>query len=447
MWFKVTDFVKKYNAELILILICFLVYALWAATLPFNSAPDELMRFQVVDFIYKNGYLPTGSEIEIRNALWGTSYGFTPTLSYFLSSIVLRITDNFTRSPESMLLSARSVSVLSSTVTVIFLILISKKCFKGLNQWIFVIFVALLPQFVFVSSYVNNDAFAIMATAVIFYSWIIGLERDWDIKACLLLGIGISLCALSYYNAYGFILCSIIIFIGTNLKQINEVNIKKTILFGSFIAGIVFVLAGWWFLRSAMIHNGDIFGMRTAKQLSELYAIDILKPSLRATPMNAGVSVFEMLFGQINGFNWIDTSYRSFIGYFGYMSIMLDTYMYSIYSAIYILGVVGLYHKIKESISAKKNKISKIIFYGCIVLSILIPIILSIYYSYSSDYQPQGRYLLPMIIPLSFLLTKGISQFKLMINGRSIPVKRLIICAYIGLIIIIYCDKIAYIYM
>ena len=444
---KVTGFVKQYNVELIFTLICFLIYTLWAATIPFNTGPDELMRFQVVDFIYKNGYLPTGSEIEIRNEFWGISYGFTPTFSYFLSSLFLRITDNFTEAPKLMVFAARLVSVLASTVTALFLILISKKCFKGLNQWIFVILVAFLPQFVFISSYVNNDALAIMSTAIIFYSWIIGLERAWDVKSCLLLGIGISLCALSYYNAYGFILCSMIIFIGTNLKQINAKSIKKTIFSGSLITGVVVILAGWWFIRSAIIHQGDILGMRTLQELSERYAIDMLKPSLRGTPMNLGVSIFEMIFGRINGFNWIDTSYRSFIGYFGYMSIMLDDYMYNIYSVIYLFGLVGLYYKIKESVLAKKNSVEKVILYFCIGLAILIPIILSIYYSYSSDYQPQGRYLLPMIIPLSFLLTKGISQFKLIINGKIIPGKQLIILGYIGLLIIIYCNKIAYIYL
>ena len=37
----------------------------------------------------------------------------------------------------------------------------------------------------------------------------------------------------------------------------------------------------------------------------------------------------------------------------------------------------------------------------------IIPNILNAYYSYASDYQPQGRYSLPMIVPLTYFMVMG----------------------------------------
>lgn len=453
---KVKKWLYEHKWELVFVCMCFFTYLLWAGTMPFDSGPDEAMRFQIADFIYDHGYLPTGAEVELRDDEWGMSYGFTPILSYIFSSFIMKLVSFVTISPNWLLLAARSVSVLSSTITVIFLIMISKKCFNGLNQWVFVVFVALLPQFIFISSYVNNDAFAIMTTAIIFYSWILGLEKNWDLKTCVLLGIGISLCSLSYYNAYGFIFASIIIFLVTNLNPLNKNTLTKTMVSGLLITGIIIVLSGWWFLRNYIIHNGDILGIRTSAEFCERYAVESLKPSMRATQLKKGVSLLEMIFQRTFKFNWIDMTYLSFIGRFGQMKILLEEYMYSIYSTFYLIGLVGICFKIKErfvakKVEIKKNTIKKVkwkkyMLYSCIFLTILIPVIISIYYSYTSDYQPQGRYVLPMIIPLSFLLTKGISQIKLVINKRTIPITTLIICTYIGMSVIIFCEKIAYSY-
>ena len=453
---KIKKWLKKYRWEFIFVCMCFSMYLLWAGTMPFDSGPDEAMRFQIADFIYDHGFLPTGAEAELRDDEWGMSYGFTPILSYIFSSFIMKLVSMVTSSPNWLLLGARGISVISSTITVIFLFMISKKCFTGLNQWVFVVFVALLPQFIFISSYVNNDAFAIMTTAIIFYSWILGLEKNWDIKACILLGIGISLCSLSYYNAYGFILSSIIIFIATNMKPFNKNTLTKTILSGSLITGIIIVLAGWWFLRNYFIHSGDILGIRTSSEFCERYAVESLKPSMRATQLRKGVSLLEMIFQRTFKFNWIDMTYLSFIGCFGQMKILLEDYMYSIYTIFYAIGIVGLYFKTKGFILAKRAEIKKntrkengwekYMFYLAIMLTIIIPIVISIYYSYTSDYQPQGRYVMPMIIPLSFLLTKGISQIKLVINERIIPIKAFIICTYLIMSVVVFCDKIGYSY-
>ena len=43
-------------------------------------------------------------------------------------------------------------------------------------------------------------------------------------------------------------------------------------------------------------------------------------------------------------------------------------------------------------------------------LNIIIPIILTLYYSYYNDYQPQGRYIMPMLIPFMYFIILGIEK-------------------------------------
>lgn len=57
-------------------------------------------------------------------------------------------------------------------------------------------------------TYVNTDSLALLAAAMILYAWASYLREDWTWKNCILLAVGMAVCALSYYNAYGWILCS-----------------------------------------------------------------------------------------------------------------------------------------------------------------------------------------------------------------------------------------------
>ena len=46
-------------------------------------------------------------------------------------------------------------------------------------------------------------------------------------------------------------------------------------------------------------------------------------------------------------------------------------------------------------------------FHLSMAIAMVIPFILLTIYAYSSDFQAQGRYILPMILPFMYLITKG----------------------------------------
>ena len=148
---------------------------------------------------------------------------------------------------------------------------ISKKLFKGVYKWLFVVLITLLPQVIYLGTYITNDALALFSISIIVYGWILGLERDWDWKSCITMAVGIGICALSYYNAYGYILCSIIIYFVSG--YIKKMNIKEFLKKGIAIFAIAFAIGGWWFVRSYIIYDGDFIAFNVQREYGEKYAI------------------------------------------------------------------------------------------------------------------------------------------------------------------------------
>lgn len=424
--FKLTDKTKK-TLKLVAIVV-FIIYIFsicfnMAINTAYNTAPDETMKYDVCQYIYHNLKLPHGGDESIRNEMYGMSYAFTPILSYMFSGIFMRIISLFTQNEFALVIAARLVSVICITIYAFVCVKISEKLFKGTYKWLFIVFVTLLPQLIYLGSYINNDSLAIMSTAIIVYSWIRGIEKDWDWKSCVILGVGIGICALSYYNAYGYILTSIFIYIISCI--IKKINIKEFFKKGIVIAAIAIAIAGWWFIRSYILYDGDFLGLNTSREYGELYAMDAYKPSNRATPQHQNMTLQYMLFD----IGWIKYTIISFIGCFGYMNVFLNKKIYIFYISIVILGIIGLilswivnlirkilikcFNKNKsaniDDIEKIKKK-EKILFNIMMIINIIIPVILSLYYSYFNDLQPQGRYVMPIIIPLMYFITIGLKN-------------------------------------
>lgn len=402
---------KETMLEIFFLLFLLVYYFMWARIQPLGAAPDESMRYSVAEYIYQHWELPAGDNPEIRNAIWGTSYGFSPILSYMISAVFMAAVSVVKDSAFALVLAARMVSVLFGVGTAFFTLRSAKKLFPAPKAWLMTIFVAMLPGAVFVTSYVNTDAMAVFSTAVIVHAWICGLERDWDYKSCLELAVGISFCALSYYNAYGFILCSIFFF-GCTLLMIS--SRKKDAGFfvkrGTVVCVVVLLLIGWWFIRNAVLYDGDIFGRTASALCAEKYAQAGFKPSEHVTPQNSGMSFFEMLRkGYDTPFSWVELVSRSFIGRFGMFNVILPTWIENNMIDFIKVGVIlVLLHPIKTFALKTKEGISrKGIFNWCMLAAMIIPNLLSAWYSYSSDYQPQGRYSLPMLVPLAYFMITG----------------------------------------
>lgn len=379
------------------IIALFIFTTLFLLAMNFNTTfcPDESMRYDVPLYIFNHNMLPNGDELEIINPIWGFSYGYTPYLPSLISFVFMKITSLFTMNPSALLMAARMTSILSGVFTYLICYSIGEELFsskKIIN--LFSILVALLPQFIFLSSYINNDSFSVFTTALILLMWIKGVKANWSYKICVFLGIALGLCALTYYNAYGFILCSIFVYCFSCYKA--KFTVKEFFIKGIIIFIFAFIVAGWFFIRNFVIHDGDFLGMTSMYECGEKYAMPEYKMSNRQTY-------------QVLGYRhpllqpaWILSTLQSFVCATGYMEHIISKKLLFIYGGILLVGFVFGICKRKTELFKMDNY-----FFICLLLCMLIPILLSAHYSYTIDYQPQGRYIMSMLIPLMLIVSMG----------------------------------------
>lgn len=384
------------------LVIAFLIYFSISCLLPVKKAPDEPLRYKVSEFIYTHHHLPVGTDILIRSPEWGFSYAFTPYLPSAVAAGIMKLVSLFGNTEEALLIIAsRFVNVLAAAGSLFVAFKVGKRLFpKGASGFLFAVCVGFLPQFVFLAGYLNNDVVSVFAAMLILYGWLYGKERHWDIKSCLFLAGGLSICILTYYNAYGWVLCSVIYFLGSIwLDNTIEQKWKHILSRGSMILVPVFLLTGWFFIRNAILYDGDFLAMRTLNACGELYGYGPYKPSNRNLYSLAGLSVVDML----RQTDWIESTIKSFFAVFGYMDIKVPGIFYKIYLVLVLTGGVGFVY----GICKKKAKAESLLLYGCCLLCMIIPTGLSIYYSYATDYQAQGRYLMSALPALALLVSTG----------------------------------------
>lgn len=380
------------------------------------SPPDEYFRMLIPKYICEHGTLPTGLEEEVRILGCGFSYGLYNVLPYIIQGYVMRFVSLFTDSPLALLYAGRMVNVASGLLMAWVVYLLGRRLFTdGRFRWIFCFAVMYLPENLFVHTYINTDSCCLLSTAIILHALVWAYQEDFGFGNSALLSLGIILCALSYYNAYGYILCAILLFIGYFVKKTSsgrDFDWRNMLKYGMFISALVIAGAGWWFIRAYFVLDGDILGLRTKERLALLYALD------ETSPLNTyrarGVSIFRML--KENRF--FQCLYDSFIAAFGSLSIRGDRWTYLSYKLLFGAGILGGvlgWIPGRESRraflpDAKKADGRRIFFHLNMILCILLPLAVMIRYAYTMDYQHQGRYMLPALIPIMYYTVRGIER-------------------------------------
>ena len=431
---KILEICKK-NKKIVMAIFLiglFCYYLIWTVSQPYNSCPDEKMKWDICKYIAEHNSIPDGRDESIRDSAWGISYAFQPILTYMMCAVFVKIASIFTTQQFALVVAARLVSTISMTLTIYFVIKIANKLFKdkGIYKYLFIVFIAFQPITAFLASYINNDSTAILAISMIIYLWILGLESNWKTKHCILLGGAVGFCALTYYNAYGYILCSVLICLSSAV--LNKMDAKEIAKKALIVVSVAFAVAGWWFVRNAIIYDGDILGTKTQNEYGDKYALEKYKPSVRKTPENSNESILHML----NEDAWAKTTVKSFVGIFGYQNILMSNKIYYLYLSLWLIGGLGCLLKFKDLFIYKKEEKSKYILNYIFVIAIIIPILLSIIYSYTSDFQPQGRYIMGIIIPFMYFVANGI-QTMLEKFIKSEKIRNIIIIMIMLLIIAI----------
>lgn len=420
---KETKKQKLTIAEWIWIVGLFLVMFFLSTQKGLDYAPDEPMRYDIPKYIFEHHALPNGNMESLRNEIWGFSYAYYPFfLGPLLSAGFMKLVSIFTMNSFALLVAARFTSVLSGVLVAYFVIKIANMLFGKHTKWILIAVTTLMPQFIFLSTYVNNDIIAVAGSAMILYAWLLGMNEKWNLRSCTLLAVGIGVCALSYYNSYGWILCSIFIFFASELWQRRKkLSDKELWKWGIYISIVVLVIISFFFIRNAVLYHGDFLGMSSLTESSEMFAREDIKPSNRPTPQNLGMGFGEMLrTTRYIGINWGEATFESFIAVFSYMTIFAPDWIYNVYKFVLALGVLGVLLSFLKKVRKKEAESGTVILGINLLICLLIPIGLSMYYSYATDYQPQGRYCYPMLLALTCFISKGLEHLVLWIPSEKI---------------------------
>jgi hypothetical protein len=326
---------------------------------------------------------------------------------------------SFFTGPWGMTCAVRLVSVFSGTILVLYCFKIGVILkWKESWRWAFACLVGLMPQIAFLSSYNNNDIFSLMAVTMLLYYWIEGAQTDWSWKSSTKLAVALGITLMSYYNAYSFVLLSVVFYFASRIhRKMTKVQKKDLWIKAGYITLITFLLAGWWFIRNIVLYDGDVLGSTTRELMGEMYALDELKPSNILRLYREGVSYWQVPFysNNPNGITWLELSLKSTIGILGNMDLYLPDWVYNTVYWFWGLGFsmftiswIARAVKWKNYDEQKKQQLKKwLIFCLCALIASIITIMLSILYSWTDDYQPQGRYMIPAFSAVMLLIMCG----------------------------------------
>lgn len=404
----------------LIVLVSFSIVVFWAWQQPILSCPDERMRFEVLQFIFQNGSIPLADEPTLRDALYGFSYATSPPLPYLLGVLVMKIAALFTSNEASLLWATKFVSLFAGLGFFILSTKISEKLFtKSTAKWCFIIFCCFWPQVIFIFSYFNCDSVALFGTAVTLYGFLKGMESRWKVLDCIIIGIGVSICLLSYYNTAGFLFSMLLVFFALCFynKESKKIVLKTTL----FVFLIVFLLCGWFFVRNAILYHGDFLGMEITRTLGEKYGSAYYTPSARAERAYAIMTTLPGLY------YWFIISAKSFVGLFGEMNILAYRWVYILYALFLGGAAVGSIKLLVRKIRQRNFLQAKTIVALGLLLAAVITFFLSMYYSFG-DFQAQGRYLMPGFLFIAYFMAVGLSELALIAKEKHRYVVPIVFC-------------------
>ena len=381
-----------------------------------TSPPDESARYLVPKWICEHGTLPTGLEEEVRIPGYGFSYALYNMLPYIVMGYFMRFVSLFTASEHALLLAARFINLLSGLAMACAVWKIGKRLFREDRwRWLFCFGVMYEPGALFVHSFVTTDSFCLMSSALILLALLCIRQDGIRLRSALLLGVGIAVCALSYYNGYGLILTAVLLFPVLLIREEGGRTVmpwRDLIKWGAFVSAIVLLGAGWWFIRAYRVLDGDFLGLRTRNELAVLYGAPAASPENSYAAR--GLSIWSMLFGT----PFIPVLIVSLIGLYGSLKLGGGKLFYGLWLLLCGIGAAGA---VAGFLRVRKTRPGWRYWYihACMAVCILSPLVILLRYAYATDLQYQGRYLLPAIIPAAAYLVKGLREVANRLSARE----------------------------
>lgn len=434
--------VKTNKIYLNLIIIYYIIFAsLFVFINPVFEAPDEDLHIQYINYVsvYKN--LPDQYEGQIfKEKFVGQGhqhpfyYIFTGTVNALFNpdnklivnsapnNLLYSENNKITRYPhynhiidnefpertdKYFFYFFRFLSVFFGALNLYFIYKISQFVFPDSAWSLFpVLFVATLPQFLFISSAVNNDNLANLLSAVCIFFLFKIVNDNFYCRNYLYLGIFIGIGILTKKTLLFLVPVVILLFIWIILR--NRKSKTALLKYFSYTFIITLLLSSALFIRNYMVYGeflGSQMEINTMPQFVE-------KKSL-----------FSYYF--INPF--AKELFHSFVGVFGWMNVFLPDIFYKVYIFIFILAVGGVVLFIKNNNDRKPYfYLSSVVILSCLAGVVYFNLIFTQY---------QGRYMFPALSAIALVFAIGL--FSLLVQIKVNLIKQIFISLFILFVVLI----------
>ncbi len=310
-----------------------------------------------------------------------------PPLYYMISGLLVRFFSSLSMLNKMYLL--RTQSLIFGLISLVFMFMTFRKIFpdERTNLLPLISLPLFLPQFSFISASVSNDSLLVMLSSCffLFLTCVIKGEKKPLFSVLLVL----SFLSIILVKRSGFVFLPVLAaaaaFGAVKIRSLTQSKYAYLIIgMTLMLCFILWTLLGWFFpsvFRKAI--------MEISLQLKNLFAATSSGPSRHAF---SNILFFRVLF-------------ESFFLKFGWMYYSAPDYWYGTWYCVYIVGAsLSFVYLLKKDINVLKNNIPVFILFAFSFLLFIAAIFLM--YGCNSILA-QGRYIFPVLTPVSILAGSG----------------------------------------
>ncbi len=400
--FKSLVYTPRFLIIPFVLLIIFCVALTMAVQSRYNASPDEHDHFLAAEYYKKNSKTPkkgTDEAVFSYNSTWNYSRVYNKELDYLLTG---KFSDLFKKMSIQSYKSIRFFNV-----SLILLLFVLSLVFPKYNI-IFLPFV-IAPQPWYIMSYINNGALPLFLSFLLLIiteknKEFFHVDFNTNKKKYLLFLLGVILGAILLskrnYLIYGFSYLVYIFFLCNDYSISFELSLKKYIQLYKPLLIIISIALVTFTVRIASIELLNDEPAVLSENVQDFYKKSQENRAQLFKTGRAGKDHYGSYFESTK--KWISQSYNSFNGNYGYMQYSSSKKHYNKLLIIHILFIILLaYYSVKNY--SKELLVCSLILIGVAGLLFFAS---SYLYSYMYDFQPQGKYLLPMLPVLGLFIYK-----------------------------------------
>lgn len=420
----------------IFLIAAIILSALMALTSNFNRHPDEVHHLAAAQYYTNHFFPPEIGDPAVRDSysIFGVSYLNYHWAEYFVAGKFMLLVSPVVQDP---LIAARFFSVFLFAALAIFFIYRSK---SDNSEFIIPCFLLITPQIWYVFGYVNNDAFALFISLLAAYQiafpasvlnkFLVSEAFTEKISGGVLFGI---LCGLllivkpNYWTFLVFIFLWLLSAFPFNARILKKLAFMFLIAAAvlTFRVGLDFYVNGETnFVGFSYVNK--VFGNVESQGKLLAYQEQIAEYSRRPSTLendlinsdpdlrlkDKGLSLAQLFTEK----KWHESSFKSFLGVYGYMNIWASGRYYLPFILLYL--AFGLYAIFAVIRSRDKKSVVQL---AITALGSFLTVFVSVMLSWIYAYQPQGRYLFP-----------GIGMIGLFVYANRRHLNNLIVHAFIA---------------